>query len=121
MAKGNWNPSTIKPATRCFICGYTIKKNQDRVYLESVDSVHPTCGKDRFTTPYFMPLWVKNGLLSAFGKTHRLNENDFWPIWEDKLDLWLCNTLGICTNEPEYKIGAFTVKFDWRIQKWSVQ
>jgi len=42
MAKGNWNPSVIKPKTRCRLCGYVIKK-KDLVKLEGIYPAHLSC------------------------------------------------------------------------------
>jgi len=43
MAKGNWNPSVIKPKTRCRRCGAVIKNRVYMVFLDGVTPAHYHC------------------------------------------------------------------------------
>lgn len=45
MAKGNWNPSVIKPKTRCRYCGAVIKSGM--VYVEGYKPAHKDCAERR--------------------------------------------------------------------------
>jgi hypothetical protein len=55
MAKGNWNPSVIKPKTRCRICGRVIK--EDKVFIDGIFPAHGGCAifRKREYTRVFVP------------------------------------------------------------------
>jgi hypothetical protein len=46
MARGNWNCQTIKPATKCRLCGLRVSK-KDFVRLEGIRPAHRDCATNK--------------------------------------------------------------------------
>jgi hypothetical protein len=46
MARGNWNPTVIKPRPRCRLCGRVVKV-ADFVRLNGINPAHRTCANDK--------------------------------------------------------------------------
>ena len=66
------------------------------------------------------PKYITAGLMRAFRSTYKY---DWFPVWDIKINEWLCDKFGLHTNTEEltFNLDAFTVKFDWRIQVWRVR
>lgn len=69
-----------------------------------------------------VPDSIRKQLMSCFTRGQRVG---IWPNYfyvTDKTNDWLTQRLGItaCENETQINKGSFTVRFNWRVEKWAV-
>lgn len=73
-----------------------------------------------------VPKYITRGLLAAFQvpvNSLCAKEDRGFPVWDEKVNRWLANNLGIHTDSPRLLLGdtSLVVFFDWAIQVWRVR
>jgi hypothetical protein len=73
-----------------------------------------------------VPKYVTQGLLAAFqvpANGHIAQEDRGFPVWDERVNWWLANNLGIHADSPRLPLGdtGLVVFFDWTIQVWRVR
>ena len=66
---------------------------------------------------------IRMQLCKVIARGQKSSWLDGYKIANDALSAWLTQSLGLNTSDNSWQLsgGAFTVDFDWRIQKWVVR
>jgi len=67
-----------------------------------------------------IPKYIIRDLVSSFHNFSSDHDYGF-PVWNDTLNMWLTNKLGLHTDSPRFDIAGMSVFFDWRLQIWRVR
>lgn len=70
-----------------------------------------------------IPASIREQLMKVIARGQKSSWLDGYKIANDALSAWLTQNLGLNTSDNSWQFsgGAFTVDFDWRIQKWVVR
>jgi hypothetical protein len=74
-------------------------------------------------SPVTLPTSIRLQLCKVVARGQKSSWYDGYKIANDALSNWLTMHLGLNTDDNWHMLsgGAFTVNFDWRIQKWVVR
>jgi hypothetical protein len=66
-----------------------------------------------------LPETIRQKLMSSY---RNFSTDEGFPVWDNTLNVWLSENLGIHTDSPRFEINqSFIVWFDWSIQVWRVK
>lgn len=70
-----------------------------------------------------IPTHIRLQLQKVIARGQKSSWLDGYKIANDALSAWLAVALGLNTSDNSWQLsgGAFSVDFDWRIQKWVVR
>lgn len=70
-----------------------------------------------------IPASIRAQLMKIVSSGQKSSWLDGYKIANNSLSAWLTQNLGLNTSDNSWQLsgGAFTVDFDWRIQKWVVR